>query len=70
MNEPVITEYVELCARLTALDAETEHRLYACLDQLWYAEMTAADRAEAARRLGVLGEKTLARHDARSAEGG
>ena len=51
MNEALVTEYVELRARLAALDAETEQRLYVRLDQLWYAEMTEADRSEAERRL-------------------
>ena len=58
MNETIVVEYVELCARLASLDSEAEieaeERLYARLDQLWYAEMTGTDRAEAERRLAKL----------------
>ena len=69
MNEQLVIEYVELCARLASLDAETEQRFYARLDQIWYAEMTAADRAEAEKRLSVLGSKDRGWHDARRTEG-
>ena len=65
MNEALVTDYVELCAQLVALDAETEARFYARLDQIWYAEMTEVDRAEAERRLAEVGSKDRAWHDAR-----
>ena len=68
MNEALVTDYVELCAQLAALDVETEERFYARLDQIWYAEMTEADRSEAERRLSALGSKDRAWHDERSAE--
>jgi len=68
MNEAIVIEYVDLCTRLAALDAETEDQLYARLHQLWYAEMTAADRAEAERRLAAVDSKDRAWHDARRIE--
>lgn len=53
MSGAVIDEYVELSERIAveALFADRIEHLYARLDQLWYAEMTADDRAEAQRRL-------------------
>jgi hypothetical protein len=54
MNEALVTEYVELWARLAALDVETEAQVYARLDHLWYAEMTFLDRVEAEQRLRKL----------------
>ena len=68
MNEAIVTEYVELCARLASLDATTEQRFYTRLDQLWYAEMTPDDRSEAERRLSVLGDRDRGWHDARRVE--
>lgn len=68
MNEPLVTEYVELCARLASLDSETEQRFYSRLDQIWYAEMTAADRVEAEKRLSTLGSRDRAWHDSRRTE--
>lgn len=68
MNEPIVIEYVELCARLASLDAETEQRFYTRLDQIWYVEMTEADRAEAEKRLTTLGSKDRGWHDARRTE--
>lgn len=68
MNEALVTEYVELCARLVAIDSETEERFYARLDQIWYAEMTTTDRFEAEKRLSELGSKDRAWHDERRAE--
>lgn len=69
MNEALVTEYVELHARLAAIDAETEEHFYARLDQLWYAEMTETDHAEAEKRLRELGSKGRA-WDERRVEGG
>ena len=68
MNEAIVIEYVDLCTRLAALDAETEEQLYTRLDQLWYAEMTDADRTEAEKRLTALDSKDRAWHDARRTE--
>lgn len=51
MNDVIVTEYVVLCERLAALDAAAEQGVYARLDQLWYAEMTEIEHAEAERRL-------------------
>jgi len=54
MSDGVVTEYVELCEQIAAealFAEEVEQRLYDRLDQLWYAEMSAADREEAAGRL-------------------
>ena len=68
MNESIVVEYVDLCARLAALDAETEEQRYARLDQLWYVEMTAADRTEAEKRLTAVGSKDRAWHDVRRTE--
>ena len=54
MSEGLITEYLELCERIAAeaLFAEAvEARLYARLDQLWYGEMSTADRVEAQAQL-------------------
>jgi hypothetical protein len=65
MNEAVITEYVELCAQLSALDIETEEKFYARLDALWYRELTGEDRTEAERRLTALGNADRAWHDDR-----
>lgn len=52
-NNVAIVEYVELCEQLGTLSVEEERRSLARLDQLWYSEMTAADRDEADRRLIV-----------------
>lgn len=68
MNEPLVIEYAELCARLAALDAETEQRFYVRLDQIWYSEMTDDDRAEAEKRLSAVGSKDRGWHDARRTE--
>lgn len=68
MNEAIVTEYVELCARLASLDAETEQHFYSRLDQLWYMEMAADDRAEAEKRLSALGSKDRGWHDSRRTE--
>ena len=68
MNEALVTEYMELCARLASLDAETEQRFYSRLDQIWYTEMTVADRSEAERQLSALGSKDRAWHDTRRVE--
>jgi hypothetical protein len=46
----LVAEYVDLCKQLAAKappPKEVEQRL----DQLWYAEMTEADRAEAQKRI-------------------
>lgn len=51
MNDAIVTEYVELCERLAALEEEETIRLYARLDELWYVLMTESDQAEAERRL-------------------
>lgn len=56
VNTALVTEYVDLCAQITAealFSKEVEQRYYDRLDQLWYAEMTQADRYEAERRLHV-----------------
>jgi len=77
MNETIVVEYVELCARLASFcarlasldaDAGVEAQHYGRLDELWYVEMTAADRAEAEKRLTVIGNKDRAWHDARRTE--
>ena len=70
MNETIVVEYVELCARLASLDAdaEAEAQHYGRLDELWYVEMTADDRVEAEKRLAEIGNKDHARHDARRTE--
>lgn len=68
MNEALITEYVELCAVLSALDVEAEQRLYARLDQLWYTAMTTEDKAEAEKRLFAPGDKDRVWHAARLVE--
>ena len=50
MSESAVVEYVDLCERVAAealLAEEVEARLYARLDQLWHAEMSEDDRAEA-----------------------
>ena len=64
MNEAVVTEYVELCAQLAGLDAETEDRFYDKLDGLWYS-MTDDERRESERRLTALGSVDRAWHDDR-----
>ena len=54
MNEALVIEYVELSGQITAealFSKEVEQRYLDRLDQLWYAEMTEADRDEAQRRL-------------------
>ena len=68
MSETCVVEYVALCARLSALDAEAEAQHYGRLDELWYVEMTADDRVEAEKRLAEIGNKDHARHDARRTE--
>jgi len=72
MRESIVTEYVELSARLASLatdaDVEAEERLYTRLDRLWYAEMTDNERREAERRLEALGASDRAWHDARRME--
>ena len=68
MNEALVIEYVELSARLALLDAESEQRFYARLDEVWYLEMTCVDRAEAEKRLSALGSKDRGGHDARRTE--
>ena len=68
MNETIVVEYVELCARLASLDAEAEAQHYGRLDELWYVEMTADDRVEAEKRLAEIGNKDRAWHDARRTE--
>ena len=63
MNSVLVTEYVDLCAQITAaamFSKEVEQHYYDRLDQLWYSEMTQADRDEAQRRLHVPAGK---RHD-------
>jgi len=72
MNDALVTEYVELCAQLSGLehsglDAETEDRLYAKLDKLWY-EMTDQERRESENRLTALGNGDRAWHDDRRKE--
>ena len=55
-----IAEYVDLCRRLAAealTSEEAEQRHCDRLDQLWYAEMTEADRAEAQRRIAAQGAR-------------
>ena len=68
MNEALVTEYVELCVQLAALVVETEESFYTRLDQLWYAEMTDVDRAEAEQRLNKLGAADRAWHVDRRVE--
>jgi predicted DNA-binding ArsR family transcriptional regulator len=68
VNEAIVTEYVELCAQLSALDVETEERFYARLDTIWYTEMSAEDRAAAESRLTALGNGDRAWHDDRRKE--
>ena len=56
----LVAEYVDLCRRLAVealLSAEAERRHCERLDQLWYAEMTEADRAEALRRIAAQGSR-------------
>jgi len=69
MNDDVITEYVDLCEQLTAIElldhATAEAPLYARLDELWYVVMTDEDRVEAEDRLVA---KARAWHDARRVE--
>ena len=50
MSGAAVVEYVDLCERVAAealLAEEAESRLYERLDQLWHAEMSEDDRAEA-----------------------
>lgn len=72
MRDPIVTEYVELSARLASLEADVdalvEEKLYARLDQLWYVEMTEEEHREAERRLAELGASDRAWHDARHTE--
>jgi len=59
VNEAIVTEYVELNAQITVaalFSREVEQRYYDRLDQLWYTEMSAADRDEAQRRLSNVKE--------------
>lgn len=54
MNEALVIEYVELNGQITTealFSKEVEQHYYDRLDQLWYVEMTQADRDEAQRRL-------------------
>jgi hypothetical protein len=56
----LIAEYVDLYARLAAealTSKEAEQRFCERLDQLWYAEMTEADRAEAQKRITTQGTR-------------
>lgn len=54
MSDAAVAEYVDLCEQIAAealFAEEVEQRLYDRLDRLWYAEMSVADREEAAARL-------------------
>jgi hypothetical protein len=54
VEQSLVAEYVDLCKQLSAkalLSKEVELRFCHRLDQLWYAEMTEADRAEAQKRI-------------------
>lgn len=54
MNPSLVAEYVDLCGQITAeamFSKEVEQHYYDRLDQLWYSEMTQAERDEAQRRL-------------------
>jgi hypothetical protein len=57
VRDAVVTEYVELCEQLAAVESVDEDAdqddLYARLDQLWYVEMLDDERAEAEERLVV-----------------
>lgn len=54
MNEDRVSEYVRLSGQIAALEADVEFRAYARLDDLWYMQMTDADRAEAEKRLSQI----------------
>lgn len=54
MNTEAITEYLELSEQIAAealFSEQTEQKLCDRLDQIWYAEMSEDDRAEALRQL-------------------
>jgi hypothetical protein len=60
----IVVEYIELCERVVVealFTEQVEAQLYERLDQLWYTQMTADDRAEAQIQLGA---KARAWHDA------
>jgi len=69
MDTALVTEYVDLRSQIAAealFAEEVEQRYYDRLDQLWYVEMTDAERDEAQRQLNSLVAKDL--RDERRAE--
>jgi hypothetical protein len=54
VEQRLVAEYVDLCKQLAAKalpSKEVEQRFCDRLDQLWYAEMSEADRTEAQKRI-------------------